>query len=141
MKKLVYIAAPLNAPTRAGIEANRRIAARWVAWAAQQGFAPIATWITLSGEWEESPENRRLGLEIDKALVERCDAVWLVGGRISEGMRIESEHAHERGVTVVDLTHYGVLPPGFEEQSTPLDRVPDSATLGRGTVSAPEASE
>ncbi len=110
MKKVVYIAAPLNAPTREGIEENRRTAARWVAWAARQGVAPSATWITLSGEWEETAENRALGLEIDKALVERCDEVWLVGGRVSAGMAIEAAHARALGIQVIDMTSLGREP-------------------------------
>lgn len=109
--RIVYIAHPLNAPTREGIDQNRANASKWVAWAANQGVAPIATWITLSGEWPETAENRERGLLIDCALVERCDAVWLVGGRISTGMQIESDHARLIGKSVVDLTHYGALPP------------------------------
>ena len=109
--RIVYVAAPLNAPTREGIEVNRARASRWVAWAARQGVAPIATWITLSGQWDESPENRERGLRIDFALIERCDALWLVGGRVSQGMRLEAEHARIFGVPVVDLTEYGPEPP------------------------------
>jgi hypothetical protein len=90
----VYIAHPLNAPTREGIEKNRENAAHWVAWlAAEFPIAPVATWITLSGLWLETAENRARGLEIDVELVKRCDETWLVGGRVSAGMRIESEHA------------------------------------------------
>jgi hypothetical protein len=53
--KVVYIAAPLNAPTLWGRTKNRMNAARWTAWAARQGVAPVATWVVLSGEWNESP--------------------------------------------------------------------------------------
>ncbi len=102
MRKLVYIAHPLNAPTSEGIEQNRRNAAQWVAWAAEQGVAPVATWITLSGVWNES--RRAEGLEVDFAVVRRCDEVWLVGPRISEGMALEANRAREHGIPVVDLT-------------------------------------
>lgn len=100
--QLVYIAHPLNAETREGIERNRRNAARWVAWAAARGVAPVATWITLSGEWDES--RRDEGLAVDFAIVKRCDALWLVGPRISQGMALEANRAREHGIPVVNLT-------------------------------------
>jgi hypothetical protein len=128
--KLVYIAAPLTPipdevarEARAfpdwredwvvdtAREANRWRASRWCAWAARQGVSPVATWIVLSGQWGESPENRALGLACDLAAVERCDEVWLVGGRVSPGMRAEAAHAEERGLPVRDLTHMGEEPP------------------------------
>lgn len=105
--KLIYIAHPLGAGAER--EANRARAARWVDWAARCGAAPVATWITLSGMWGE--DRRELGLAIDCALAERCDEVWLVGGRVSEGMRIEAAAAERAGVTVRDLTCLGPEPP------------------------------
>lgn len=104
--KVVYIAHPLGAgPER---EQNRKNAAEWVAWAGET-VAPVATWITLSGEWTE--DRRELGLQIDFALIERCDEVWLVGGRISPGMQLEAAHAVERGIAVIDMTALGSWPP------------------------------
>lgn len=109
--KVVYIAHPLGAgPDR---EQNLANAARWVAWAALQGVAPIADWIILASQFEETPENRELGLEIDVELVERADEIWLVGGRVSEGMAIERARASRVGVRVVDLTHIGYEPPAL----------------------------
>jgi hypothetical protein len=108
--KVVYIAAPLSAPTRAEMDENRARAARWVAWAALQGVAPVATWIVLSGELSETQENRELGLAIDCATVERCDEIWLVAGKITDGMRRESAHAK----VVIDLTSFGEEPPDYE---------------------------
>lgn len=89
-KLVIYIAHPLGADEAR--EANRARASRWVAWAAlHHSVAPVATWITLAGEWSECAELRYRGLDIDCALIERCDEVWLVGGRISPGMQIEAD--------------------------------------------------
>ena len=88
---------------------RRNPSARWVAWVADQGCAPVADWIVLSGQWDET--RREAGLEIDKALIARCDAVLLVGGRISPGMQIEKEHAESLGTLVVNLTFLGEDPP------------------------------
>lgn len=89
---------------------NRERASRWVAWVANSGFCPQATWIVLTGQWTEK-EGRELGLELDKMLIARCDELWLVGGRISSGMQIEREEAERLGIRVQDLTHLGKEPP------------------------------
>lgn len=112
--RVVYIAHPLSAPTVQEMAENRRRAARWVAWAARQGVAPVATWIVLSAELSETQENRELGLAVDCATVERVDEIWLVGGRASSGMRVESDHAAAHGVRVVDLTEFGEEPPDYD---------------------------
>lgn len=104
--KVVYIAHPLGAGP--GREFNRRRASRWVAWAAEQGVAPVADWIILSGQWDEA--RREQGLDIDMALVERCDEVWLVGGRISPGMALEADKARLIGKPVRDFTSLGEEP-------------------------------
>lgn len=107
--KLVYIAHPYNAPTAEERAENRELAKRWVAFAAHHGFAPIATWITLTELWTE--RDRSLGLDIDCEIASRCDELWLCGPRVSNGMKLEHirtmqagrlvrrflsfEHAHE----------------------------------------------
>lgn len=107
--KVVYCAHQLGAgPDR---EQNRANAAKWCAWISSLGFAPVAGWIILSGEWSESADNRSMGLAIDVALVGRCDEVWLVGGRVSAGMEIEGAAALRLGKPVYDLTWIGYAPP------------------------------
>jgi hypothetical protein len=93
----VYVAHPLGAgPDR---ENNRRRAAVWVAWLAERYFvAPVCSWITLAEVWPET--QRDLGLEVDRALVEFCGRVVLVGDRVSPGMQCEARWAME----VIDLT-------------------------------------
>lgn len=51
--------------------------------------------------------DRELALQDCRDTVLLFDEVWLVGGRISPGMRIEAECARQ----VRDLTHLGKLPP------------------------------
>lgn len=102
--KVVYIAHPLG--QGADRELNRTNAAKWVGWIAQTyNVAPVADWVILSGVWTKAM--RVHGLAIDMVLIERCDEVWLVGGRVSPGMHLESQRAVELGKTVVDLTHLG----------------------------------
>ena len=111
--KVIYLAHPFTAPTREGMEANRKRAAVWVAWALTvKGVSPVCSWIVLTGVLPETPESRRLGLEADKAQVRLCDQIWLVGGRVSSGMAEERDAAIARGVEVVDFTHLGPFAPG-----------------------------
>lgn len=104
--RCVYLAHALSAPTREGIEANRARAARWAAWIlTTYRHAVIADWLWCTGVLEETSENRTLGLAMDVELVSRADEVWLVGARISEGMRIEATEAYRLGKMVFDLTN------------------------------------
>jgi hypothetical protein len=113
-QQVVYIAAPLSAPTRAEIDANRERAARWAAWAlVARGVSPSCSWIVLTGVLDETPENRARGLAADLLQVERADEVWLVGGRISSGMATEAAHAHRCRIPVVNLIALGDEPPPF----------------------------
>lgn len=103
IERCPYIAHRLNAPTRAGIEANRTNASIWVCeLAARFPIAPIADWLILTGRWPETMRDR--GLAVDLALVERADEVWLVGPVISSGMGLEAAHARALGKPVYDLT-------------------------------------
>lgn len=108
VKPVVYVAHPLEQGDDR--ELNRTNAAHWCCYLAEvHGIVPCAPWIVLAGVWDES--KRALGLEIDLATIERCDELWLVGGRISEGMALEASHARACGINVRDLTSLGYLPP------------------------------
>ncbi len=105
-RRPVYLAHPLNAPTREGIEANRKSAAQWAAFLAVNfDVAPECSWIVLTGELEETDENRARGLACDLVLVEQCRELVMVGPRVSYGMRLEATHmVVEVGGPVFDLT-------------------------------------
>jgi hypothetical protein len=47
---------------------------------------------------------REVGLEIDKAAISRCDGLFLMGERISQGMQIEAACARDLGLPVLDFT-------------------------------------
>ncbi len=108
--RTIYVAHPLNAPTEQGRNANRESAARWAAWLAYTfRVAVVCDWIVLSGVLTEE-QGREFGLEIDKALISRCDGVFLCGTRVSSGMTVESEHAKAIGLSVFDGTDMPQLP-------------------------------
>jgi hypothetical protein len=102
-----YLAHPLTALTREGIDQNRANAAKWAAWLWRQGFAVECSWITATGELEETAANRELGLKSDCEQVRRCDVMVLCGPRISSGMLREAGAAK----LIVDFTHLGLALP------------------------------
>ena len=97
----IYLAHPLSAPTREGIEANRKKAAEWAAWLWKQGFSVECSWIVCTSVLEETPENRALGLKSDCEQVRRCDVMVLCGPRISSGMLLEASVAK----VIIDFTY------------------------------------
>jgi hypothetical protein len=105
-KKLAYLAHPLG-PDGPQRDANREAASKIMAdlQAKHQDRVFVASWITLSGQWSETPENRKLGLECDLALLEHCQEIWLAGPEISNGMRVELDHAMGLGLRVIDQTY------------------------------------
>ncbi|MGH9966562.1 MAG: hypothetical protein ACREBG_01845 [Pyrinomonadaceae bacterium] len=96
--KVVYIAHPYG-----GLQSNREKAAKWVAWAARLGCAPIADWIILTGEFPDDIEGiRGRMLALDCNLVGRCDELWICGDHVSPGMSVEIEAAVRLNIPVVD---------------------------------------
>jgi hypothetical protein len=100
-----------------GDPANRAAAAKWVAFFASLGYAPIADWIVLTGEWDESMLNQ--GLAIDCELVERADVMAMVGPSVSGGMTIEQSHASDYGTPSVELV--------CDFPATPAEMSPEQA--------------
>jgi len=130
---VAYIAHQLSAPTREGIEENRRKAAQWAAWLCVQGVSPVCSWIVMTGVLEETPENRARGLACDCAQVERCDVTILVGPVVSSGMKMEADHGIQHGVPVLDLTGMN-----FDEAAIELEEWIHQNVLKRDTMPAPK---
>jgi hypothetical protein len=104
--KTIYIAHPLGA----ALDRPQNIlrASRWVAWASRlPEIRAVATWSILASVWQETPENREKGLHLDAIEVASADELWLVGGRLSEGMLMNALHAKK----VFNLIGLGTEPP------------------------------
>lgn len=106
---VVYMAHPVAGD----VEGNLRRARQWVRWLEHNyPVAVVATWITECEIWDDGdPLQREAGMARNFAVIEKCDAVWLVGGRLSNGMAREREHALLFGRQVHDLLHLGQEPP------------------------------
>lgn len=107
----VYVAHPVSG----NVDANVRNTLRWLSWlmATEPGVAFVAPWIPclLAGADDSDPKQRERGMLDNLALVERCDGIVLVGGRVSTGMQREANVALLAGRWVADLTSLGAKPP------------------------------
>jgi hypothetical protein len=115
---VVYVAHPVGADTATGIAANVARAHRWLAWllAAEPDVAFCMPWAPYVATLPEDAHNRARGLRDDLAMVGRCDAIVLVGGRLSSGMALERAEARRLGLAVHDWTRLGEEPPAIGVQ-------------------------
>lgn len=110
--RLAYLAHPLGPDGPARVE-NIARAKRWLAFliAAYPDTAFVCSWVAYAEVLTESPENRARGMRDGREVQRWCDAIFLVGGRLSGGMAAELEFAHAEGQEVEDLLHLGSEPP------------------------------
>jgi hypothetical protein len=100
-------------PVRGDVEANLRNVKEWLRFLFR--YDPdnvyIAPWVAEVEAMREVGEDTSAAT-LDKALkddcevVRRCDGILLVGGRITDGMRIELNAAREADIQVLDLSKY-----------------------------------
>lgn len=104
-------------PVAGDIPGNLARARLWLKWVVENSLEPIAViapWISDVEIWDDDkPMDREAGLARCRAVIERCDEVILVGGRVSSGMDMERRHAMKHAITVVDMTAMGALPPAY----------------------------
>ena len=109
-RSLIYLAHPVSGD----VAANLARARRWLLWCyrTRPDLAFVSQWILDCEILDDAnPADRALGLEHGFAIIERCDEIWRVGGRISYGMALEGAHGAEHGVRLVDMTAIGEEPP------------------------------
>ena len=100
---VVYLAHPVSGD----VTGNLAEARLWVRHLEENNpnIAIVASWITECEVWDDAkPEERAAGLRRDMAVLAKCDELWLVGPRISEGMQMEKTFAEAKGIPVTDLT-------------------------------------
>lgn len=104
--KAIYLAHPVGAPTHDGIAANLESARRWLKLLID-GCPDVAwcvSWLPYLDVIDDSGANRERGLRDDCEMVRRCDAIALVGVRVSVGMRTEADAAAANGRPAIDVT-------------------------------------
>lgn len=125
-------------PVAGDVSDNIARALRWLLWLRRRYTRPaiIAPYIAniLAGEDDADPAQRARGLEDNCELVAAI-SVWragsgviLVGGRLSDGMRIEGNATLGLGQPVYDMLELGREPPDDGVQ------IPDLAYFARGAL-------
>lgn len=120
MLRICYLASPLSPLEGETLAGNVERSKRWRTWLTKQEptsifLAPYIEAID-AGADDNEPATRAAGLERMCELVARCHAIYLVGGRISPGMRDERRAALLADIDEVDLTHLGPEPPAARDQ-------------------------
>ena len=92
--KLVYIASPYAGD----VETNVQFAKAACRYAIGQGATPVAPHLLYPQILADGiPEEREAGLRMGLRVLEACDEIWLCGGRITLGMRVELATAESYG--------------------------------------------
>lgn len=107
--RVVFVAHPVSGD----VPGNLARARRWRRWVIDEcRMVPVMDWILHCEQYDDGdPQQRTDGLEQNRSLIRRCQEVWLVGGRISQGMAAEAGYANTSCVPVRDLTWLGSEPP------------------------------
>jgi hypothetical protein len=116
--RLIYLAHPLSG----AVVENLAKAKAWIRWCYDhhRDVAILAPWILdveCTGEDDADDLVRESALVRCEAVVGVCSEVWLVGGRVSPGMRREVAAAMRAGLHVRDLTSLGATPPAAYDGS------------------------
>ena len=96
-RPLVFICSPLAGD----MERNLQNARRYSKFAVERGVIPFAPHLLFPQFMDDGDKAQRdLGLFFGLVLMGKCDEVWLFGGIVSKGMRLELAKARKRGMRV-----------------------------------------
>ena len=101
-------------PLKGDVAGNIARAKRWLQFLIRTfpGLDFEAGWILWCEVLNDAnPAERERGLQFCEAMIHRLDEVWVVGGRISEGMQREIEIAGAAFKPITNLTYLGEEPP------------------------------
>ena len=95
--KLIYVASPYKGDIKKNIEYAKE-ACRYVLNQGNAFFCPHLLYPQILDD--NNPEERRLGINIGKEILVKCDELWAFGGHISHGMFEEIEFARKMGILI-----------------------------------------
>ena len=86
------------------MDKNIKKAHEYCAYAANCGVIPLAPHTIFTNYLDDQrPEERQRGLDMGIELLTRCDELWVMGNRISEGMQGEIDYAKDEHIPVFHL--------------------------------------
>ena len=101
-RPLVYIASPFAGDT----EYNTSRARGYCRFAISRGCIPLAPHLHFPQFMDDSDrDERELGLFFATVLLGKCDALWVFGRRVSDGMAREIAKAQKRGIPIRYFNH------------------------------------
>ena len=105
MYRTVYVCSPYRAESKEELKKNIEYAKKLTRKVLLNGDSPITPHLYMTNCLDdETPGERKLGLEAGKRLIEKCDFV-LVGTKYgkSKGMLAEIKFAEKRGINVTEI--------------------------------------
>ena len=110
-RKRVFICSPLRTSTGTGKEQqielfrNLELANLACRYAVQHGCNPMAPHLLIPGFLDDKdPEEREIGIQLGIDWLMDCDELWVIGDRISDGMRREIDAAQDEEIPVVRIS-------------------------------------
>lgn len=94
-RKLVFICSPYAGD----IEGNVMRAKRYGRFAVTEGVVPIIPHLMYPQFlFDDDKEERKLGIEMGLALLNKCEELWVFGTQVSQGMAIEIKKPNHKGL-------------------------------------------
>lgn len=115
--KLIYVASPY----RGDIEKNVAFAKEACKFVLNEGNNFYCPHLFLTDILDDDIlEERQMGIELGKNMMLKCDALWVFGDRISEGMFGEIEFAKANDIPIqrhISFEYQSTInPPSFEQR-------------------------
>jgi len=101
--KLIFVCSPFRGADQAEMVANIQRAVEACLYVVRQGHAPFAPHLFYPRFLSDTGAEREEGIACGEAWLERCDEMWVIGSRISAGMRHEMDRAETLGKPVIQL--------------------------------------
>lgn len=95
--KLIFVASPYSRDVEKNIEFAKE-ACRHVLNEGNAFFCPHLLYPQILDD--DNLEERKLGINMGKEFLDKCDELWVFGNRISSGMFEEIEFARRKGIPI-----------------------------------------
>ena len=97
MEQMIFVCSPY----RGDIETNTKLARRYCRYAVDKGFIPIAPHLLFPQFMDDNDsEERKLVIEMNLRILQRCSELWVFGREITISMWQEIKEAQELGIHV-----------------------------------------
>jgi len=123
--KLVYVCSPLSAETEEEKQhnmENAKMYSKIVSYLINcKAIAPHSCLPEILDD--ENPKERLIAMNICKNILEECDAMFIIGDKISKGMQIEIEHVSGFRFTKTRLWRPDFFPALAKSKNIPIFRL------------------